>query len=95
MTRSSGVKSGREALRLYKVSHEFTNIYPWNGQPIFAIGVSDITQGIEPSQSMKETQIINAWNKNLKNEENIKVFQLVGMAQMVQMTQMAQMTQIT
>jgi hypothetical protein len=35
------------------------SIWPWNRQPTFAIGGSDIIQGVELSQSMKETQTTN------------------------------------
>jgi hypothetical protein len=50
----------------YRVSHEFMTIWPWNYQPTFATGASDVTQGVEPSESMKETQITNPWKKMLK-----------------------------
>jgi hypothetical protein len=48
-----------EERTVYGVSHEFMNIWPWNRQPTLAIEASDITQGVEPSQSMKETQRTN------------------------------------
>jgi hypothetical protein len=45
----------------YRVFHEFMSIGPWNRQPTCEIGVSNITQGVELSRSMKETQITNPW----------------------------------
>jgi hypothetical protein len=54
----------------YKVPREFMSIWAWNRQTTFAIGASDITQGVEGSQSMKETQTTNPWKKTLKNEQN-------------------------
>jgi hypothetical protein len=42
-----------------RLSHEIMNIWPWNPQPTFMIGASDITQELERSQSMKEAQTRN------------------------------------
>jgi hypothetical protein len=39
---------------------------PWNHRPTFVIRASDITQGVKPSQSMKEVRAANPWKKTLK-----------------------------
>jgi hypothetical protein len=72
------LKSGFPRNRIFP---EFITIWPWNRQPTFAIGASDITQGIESSQSNKKLKQQILERKRWKTTENINIFQIVGMNQ--------------
>jgi hypothetical protein len=39
---------GLSVIRKDRAFNDFMSIWPWNRQPTFAIGESDITQGVEP-----------------------------------------------